>query len=162
MKAETLFIGMDGGQAVDSKETLEQITAVEALECVLEHEGEKISWEGFDNPNEPRSLFQSILRDRKRRVDEHTMMADRPSFAVITAMDGKAVRLEYYEGHDALQLEFDLRSKELQGKKLLNFMAEDEQAYDPAKFLEEFFGIPESMSKTIIDEVHKEQHDEKR
>lgn len=157
MKADTLFIGADGEQAVDSKKTLEQIQAVEALECVMEHEGEKISWEGFDNPNEPRSLFQSILRDRKRRIDERTMMADRPSFAVITAIDRKAVRLEYYEGHDALQLVFDLRSKELQGKKLPNFMDEDPQAYNPAKFLEEFFGIPESVSKPILDEAHREE-----
>lgn len=157
MKAETLLIGTDGMQAADSANTLKQIQAVEALECALEHEGEKISWEGFDNPNEPRSLFQSIIRDRKRRIDEHTMMADRPSFAVITAMDGKAVRLEYYEGHDALQLEFDLRSKELQGKKLPNFLDEDPQAYNPAKFLEEFFGIPESVSKPILDETHREE-----
>lgn len=157
MKAETLSIGTNDEQVVDSKKTLEQIQAVEALECVLENEGEKISWKDLDNPDEPRTIFQSILRDRKRRVDEHTMMADRPSFAVITATGGKAVRLEYYEGHDALKLEFDLRSKELQGKKLPNFMAEDEQAYNPAKFLEEAWGIPESVSKPIIDEVHREE-----
>lgn len=162
MKAETLFIGTDGEQVVDSKKTREQIKAVEALECILENLGEKISWKDLDDPDEPRTIFQSILRDRKRRVDEHTMMADRPSFAVITAAGGKAVRLEFYEGHDALQLVFDLRSREMQGKKLPIFLAEDSQAYDPAKFLEEFFGIPESMSKPIIDEVHKEQHDEKR
>jgi len=156
MKAETLFIGTDGEQVVDSKKTLEQIQAVEALECILENEGEKISWKDLNNHDEPRTIFQSILRDRKRRVDEHTMMADRPSFAVITAAVEKAVRLEFYEGHDALQLEFDLRSKELQGKKLPNFMAEDSQAYDPAKFLEAFFGIPESMSKPVLDDVHKE------
>ena len=162
MKAETLFIGTNGEQVVDSKKTLEQIKEVEALECALENEDEKISWKDLDDPDEPRTIFQSILWDRKRRVDEHTMMADRPSFAVVTAMGGKAVRLEYYEGHDALQLEFDLRSKELQGRKLPNFMAEDGQAYDPAKFLEEYFGILESVSKPIIDEAHKEQHDEKK
>lgn len=157
MKAETLLIGTGGMQAADFANTLKQIQAVEVLECALEHEGEKISWEGFDNPDEPRSLFQSILRDRKRRIDEHTMMADRPSFAVITATGGKAVRLEYYEGHDALQLVFDLRSKELQGKKLPNFLDEDPQAYNPAKFLEEVLGIPESVSKPILDEVHREE-----
>lgn len=157
MKAETLFIGADAEQVVNSKKTLEQIQAVEALECAFEHEGQRISWKDLNNAEEPRTLFQSILRDRKRRVDENTLMADRPSFAVITAMDGKAVRLEFYEGHDALQLVFDLRSKELQGRKLPNFMDEDPQAYDPAKFLEEALGIPESVSKPVIDEVHKEE-----
>ena len=155
MKAETLFIGADGKQVVDSKKTLEQIQAAEALECALEHEGQKVMWKDLNNPEEPRTLFQSILTDRKLRVDENTLMADRPSFAVITAMDGKAVRLEYYEGHNALQLVFNLRSKELQGKKLPNFMDEDPQAYNPAKFLEEFFRIPESVSKPILDEAHR-------
>lgn len=159
MKTVTLLIGTDGVHAADSATTLKQIQAVEALECALEHENEKISWEGFDNPDEPRSLFQSILRDRKRRIDEHTMMADRPSFAVVTATGGKVIRLEYYEGHDALRLEFDLRSKELQGKTLPNFIDEDPQAYNPAKFLEEFFGIPESVSKPILDETHREEAD---
>ena len=50
---------------------------------------------------------------------------------------------------------FDLRSRELQGKKLPAFMDEDPQAYDPAKFLKEFMGIPEDVSKPILDEVHK-------
>jgi len=85
------------------------------------------------------------------------MMANRPSFAVITATGGKAVRLEYYEGNDALQLVFDLCSKELHGKKLPNILDEDPQAYNPAKFLEEALGIPESVSKPIIDEVHREE-----
>lgn len=67
-------------------------------------------------------MFQSIRRDRELRVDKETLMADRPGFALITAMDNKAVRLEYYEGHDALSLVYDVKAKELQGKKLPNFM----------------------------------------
>ncbi len=154
--ARIMFVGIDGEQTVDSKTTLEQIQAIELLECALEHEGERLTWKVLNDPGEPRTIFQSILRDRKQRVDEHTLMADRPSYAVVTAAGNKAVRLEYYEGHDALRLVYDLRSKELQGKKLPFFLTSDPQAYDPVKFLAEAFGIPEDVSKPVLDELHRE------
>lgn len=153
-EVKTLFIGADGEQVVDSATTQKQIAEVEALECVMENEGQALKWKDFDDTEQPRTIFQSILRDRKRRVDEHTLMADRPAFAVITAMEGKAVRLEYWEGHNALQLVFDLRSRELQGKELPNFLDEDPHAYDPAKFLKDLMGIPEDVSKPILEAVH--------
>ena len=159
MGTETFFIGVGGGKVVASKETITQIEKVRALECTLKTEtGEKITWDDVDNPNEPRTLFQSILRDRSRRVDQKTFMADRPSFCVVASMDGKAVRLEFYEGHDALSLTYDLRSKELQGKKLSNFMDHDPQAYDPAKFLKETFGMPEEITRPILEEIHKKEN----
>lgn len=161
MKTEILFIGVDGEQTVNSHETLKQIEKVKSLECFLEHKGEKLTWNDFDNPEEPRTLFQSIRRDRGLRIDKKTFMADRPSFAVITAMDNKAVRLEYYEGHDALSLVYDVKSKELQGKELSNFLDEDPQAYDPAKFLREAFGISEEFSKPLLDEAHDKDKGEK-
>jgi len=156
VKVETLFVGTDGEKVVDSKETIKQIEKVRTLECALETEkGERITWDDLDNPNEPRTLFQSILKDREMRVDKKTLMADRPSFCVITSIDRKGIRLEFYEGHDALSLVYDLRTKELQGKELPNFMDRDPQAYDPVKFLRETFGIPEELSKPILDELHK-------
>lgn len=82
-------------------------------------------------------------------------MADRPDFCVITAMDNKAVRLEFYEGHDALELVYDLRAKELHGKDLPKFMENDPQAYDPAAFLKEAFGLPEEFTKPLLEELHK-------
>jgi hypothetical protein len=155
MRTKTFYIGTDGEQTVNSHKTNEQIKAVIALDCAFEHDGEKVTWNDLNNQEEPRTIFQSIMRDRYLRVDNHTLMADRPAFVVITAIDNKAVRMEYYEGHDALSLVYDLRSKELQGKKLSNFMDEDSQAYDPAKFLKDAFGIPEELSKPILDETHK-------
>lgn len=155
-EVRTLFIGADGETVVDSANTRKQIAEVEALECVMENEGRALTWKDLNDPAQPRTIFQSILRDRKRRVDEHTLMADRPAFAVVTAAGNKAVRLEFYEGHDALQLVFDLRSRELQGKKLPDFMDEDPHAYDPAKFLKDLMGIPEEVSKPILEAVHKE------
>jgi len=159
MGTETFFIGVDGKKAVASKETITQIEKVRALECTLETEtGEKITWDDVDDPNESRTLFQCILGDRKRRVDQKTFMADRPSFCVVTSMDGKAVRLEFYEGHDALSLTYDLRSKELQGKKLQDSMDHDPQAYDPAKFLKETFGMSEEITRPMLEELHKKEN----
>lgn len=156
MKIKTLFIGADGEKTVNSATTQEQIEAVRALECTLEAEnGEKISWKDVDNPQEPRSLFQFILGDRKIRVDQNTPMADRPAFAVITAIDNKAVRLEFYEGHDALELTYDLRAKELHKKDLPIFMKSDPNAYNPVEFLKEAFGFPEDLTKSLLDKIHE-------
>lgn len=154
--AKVLLVGTDGEQVVDSATTRKQIAEVEALECALENEGQRLTWKDLDDPAQPRTIFQSILRDRELRVDKHTPMADRPAFAVITAAGSKAVRLEFYEGHDALQLVFDLRSRGLQGKDLPSFLESDPHAYDPAKFLKDALGIPEELSKPILEAVHKE------
>ena len=63
VKVETLFVGVNGEKVVDSKETIKQIEKVRALECALEtKEGENVTWNDVDNPDEPRTLFQSILR----------------------------------------------------------------------------------------------------
>lgn len=154
---KVLFIGVDGNQTVTSIETRKQIEAVKKLKCDLVIEGENPTWNAFDDPKESRTLFQSIEGDRKMRVDEKTFMADRPSFAVVTEHEGKAVRLEYYEGHDALSLVYDVRSQELEGKELPNFMESDPNAYDPIAFLKDVFGMPEDFTRPIIDEIHKDK-----
>src|SRR5690554_228541 len=128
-------IGFDGEEVVNSLKTQRQIDEVKKLECMLVHKGTSLDWETFDNPEQSQTLFQAILRDRKCRVDEGNLMADRPQFAVITAYEGKAVRLEYYEGHDELELVYDIRAAELKGKNLPQFLESDPHAYDPAAFL---------------------------
>lgn len=162
METKILFVGVDGEKVVDSKTTQAQIDAVRKLECALVKPGGKVmTWNDVDDPEEPRSLLQSIFADRRYRVDVGEVMADRPSFAVITAIGNKAVRLEFYEGHDALELVYDLRSLELQGKELPKFMESDPQAYDPVAFLSEYFtdivkyfGGSESV-KEMLGELHK-------
>ena len=149
------FIGTDGEKVVNSKETLKQIEQVRKLNCSLQDGETALTWNDVDNPEETRTLFQSILGDRKMRVDEKTFMADRPAFCVITEHEGAAVRLEYYEGHDALSLVYDIRAKELEGKELPKWMESDPQAYDPVKFLKEAFGLPEGITRPIIEEIHK-------
>lgn len=160
MEAKTLFVGFDGQKVVDTKTTREQIEAVKALECALVHEGEAMAWEMLDNPAETRTLFQFILADRKRRVDEHTMMADRPPIAVVTAVDNQAVRLEFYEGHDALTCTYDFRSKELAGKDLPRWMGQDPMTYDPAKFLKETLGFDENFARAAMKALHPDTWEE--
>ena len=82
-------------------------------------------------------------------------MADRPAFAVISVMGKRAVRLEYYEGHDALSLRYDVRSPELAGKDLPAFMGGDTDAYDPVAFLQKHFGLYPEITKPLLDELHR-------
>ena len=163
MESKIFEIGFVNDRACDSETVRKQIAAVRELDCSSlvnpEDVNENVpSWDIFDDENEPRTLFQAILKDRKRRIDENTLMADRPNFAVITAVDNKAVRLEYYEGHDALSLVYDIRSKELIGKRLKNFMESDPQAYDPVEYLKSIFPMLEGKEtelKELLKEVHK-------
>jgi hypothetical protein len=67
MEAKTLFIGADGEQVVNSATTQKQIAEVESLECELEdeQEGRKATWKDFDNPDEPRTLFQAKRKGKR-------------------------------------------------------------------------------------------------
>jgi hypothetical protein len=145
-------------EVVNAQKAREQIDYVKSFECALTHKEEPLTWDVFDDPKEGRALFQAIEADRKVRVDKRQFMVDRPPYAAVTIMDGRVVRLEYYEGHDALELTHDIRSKELVGKKLPPFMRRDGAAYDPVAFLEDAFGIPRDVSEQILKEFHKKPH----
>lgn len=156
MAMETILIGIDdrGERAVGRAEMEGQIARVRGFECALVDEGEALTWEDFDNPEEPRTLFQAIANDREKRIDRGILMADRPPFAVVTVHGDRAVRLEYYEGHDALTMIYDVRAPELQGKPLPGYMETDPHAYDPAAFLEVVLGVPKDISGPLLEEVH--------
>lgn len=157
------FVGVDGEQAVSSTETAKQIQCVRQLECCLvDSRGSKFSWDAFDNPEKPHTIFQAIMNDRKMRIDRGIVMADRPNFAVITAVDNQALRLEYYEGHDALALTYDIRSPELIGASIPSFMGSDPCAYDPGQFLEDAFGIPKEISEPLLKAIHKRMRKEEK
>ncbi len=160
-KTKIFFVGVNGEEAVDSKTTQKQIAEVQELECSLLNpkNREPLTWIDVNNEAEPRTIFQAILSDRKTRIDEHNLMADRPSFCVITAVDGRAVRLEFYEGHDALSLVYDVRAAELFGKELPKFLENDPNAYNPAEFLEKALGIPQELSKPCLKILHEDKED---
>ncbi len=130
MNFETLFIGVDGKRVVGSQETISQIDKVRTLECALESkQGIKITWDHLYNAN-PQCIFREILRDRESRVDQMSLTENKPPFCVITAVDGRAVRLEFYEGHEAFRLVYDLRANELQSKNLPKFIDQQPLPYD--------------------------------
>ena len=118
---------VSSGGLASSIETRLQIDDVKSLECRLQIEGESLTWDFFDDPDEPRSLFQTILNDREMRVNRRIELEDRPPTCVITSMDGKAVRLEFYEGKYMLRLRFDIRSSELEGAKLPNYLKQHKE-----------------------------------
>jgi hypothetical protein len=158
MTTKIHFIGHDGERVVNSQATQDQIDTVRALRCDLvdsDEAHEPLSWDDIDNPAEFRTLFQSILGDRRVRVDQHTLMADRPPFAVVTELDGAAVRLEFYEGRDELECTCDVRSRALQGKDLPRWMDADPHAYDPVAYLSEVLGVPPEISAPLLGATHE-------
>lgn len=110
MEAATLlFVGHDGDQVLDSTTTQQQIDTLVALPSALVSDGGKaIPWKALNDPAKPRSLLQFVLSDRRRRVDEHAFVTDRPAIAVATVVHGAVVRFEFYQGHDALSKTHDL------------------------------------------------------
>ena len=63
----TLFIGADGEQVVDSKETMMQIEEVKALQCdLVTDDGEPLTWDMFDNPDN----FEKVKCQVYGRVEE--------------------------------------------------------------------------------------------
>jgi hypothetical protein len=126
MQRRTFFIGTDGEVALDSLKTDGQIRKAKELECLLiTDRGERLRWDFFEDAKHPMALFLAIREDRKARMDERRCLESRPNFCVVTAEDGKAVRLEYYEGNESLKLSVDLRSKETTVEELSNFMDQD-------------------------------------
>ena len=159
-----VFIGLNavGERAVGSYETKASIRHVKKFECALVTEdGDPVSWDDFDNPEEKRTIFQFILGDREQRIDNKRIMADRPPFAVVTVHGNRAVRLEFYEGHDALELSYDLRAPELQNVKLPLYLESDPQAYDPMDFLKSMGVVPQGAEE-LIREILKDAHEQKK
>jgi hypothetical protein len=121
-----MLIGHDGEEVVDSATTQQQIHALEALESALvDGQGEPIAWGSLDDPAEPRSPLQCILRDRRIRVDQKTAMAEPPPIAVVTVVGDTVVRFEFYQGRHALAKTYDLRSPELRGQDLRDWIGGD-------------------------------------
>jgi len=158
MKTKRYLIGIENNIVCDYNTTLRQIKIVKRFECSFTTEAwQKIDWNTFDNPICERSLFQSILRDRKRRVDEKIAMADRMPFAVITVkkLDEKVIRVEFYEGHDELKLTYDFRDVWYKSIDMPNFMNKDVMKYNPSMFLYRNYGIPLEYSKVLLEGLHE-------
>lgn len=125
-----LVIGIFNYTAADSKTTIKQIQEVKKYElCLHDKNGNPITWEQLDDPKNECTLFQTIINDRKLRIDQGIIMADRPNFCVATIDGNKIIRLEYYQGHDLLNLVYDIRAKEYYGKPMEKFYDKDHEKY---------------------------------
>jgi hypothetical protein len=114
-----VYLGMepaDDGEhyrAVGADTTRRQLADLREYDlAVRTSEGEPVPWSAIDDADEPASICQHVIRDRERRVDDDTPMADRPPVAIFTIDEdaGEIVRVEYYYGHDRLDLAHDLRA----------------------------------------------------
>ncbi|MFW6015918.1 MAG: hypothetical protein ACOCRK_05735 [bacterium] len=113
------YIGFIDDKTCSSKETIEQIKNIFKYDLNLYYNEEKIKWSDLyqENSKEP-IVLNSIIQDRKNRVDNNVFMADRPKFAIFTVENNKIIRFEFFEGHNILKQTYDIRSKELQQKNL--------------------------------------------
>ena len=113
----------------NSHGTRNQITQLSQYPLLLVEQGKQIEWQELFDPNNHRTIFQTILEDRKRRVDKGEIMCDRPPFAVVTVTENGIERVEYYEGHDRLEMLYDLRSLGFKTRKLTNYIDKDPNPY---------------------------------
>ena len=114
-----VFLGMEpaddgeGYRAVGADATREQLAELREYDLAVRSDsGEPVPWGAINDPDEPESICQHIVHDREHRVDDGTVMADRPPVAIFTIDEaaGEIVRVEYYWGHDRLGLEYDLHA----------------------------------------------------
>ncbi len=134
MYARRLVGAVEGSDvAADQETTLEQIRDLVdnyALMVVIP-DGNRLKWQDLFKCGDVFTPFGQILVDRIRRFGEGQYMANRPPFCAVGVVDGeKIVRIEMYDGHDALDLVLDLRSPALVGKDLPRSFSHDPFAYD--------------------------------
>jgi hypothetical protein len=113
----------------NSQGTRNQITQLRQYPLLLVEQGKQIDWQELFDPNNHRTIFQTILDDRECRVDQREIMCDRPPFAVVTVTENGIERVEYYEGHDRLEMLYDLRSHNFRTRKFPNYIDKDPQPY---------------------------------
>lgn len=68
------FLFLRGEKVVDSIETLRQIEVVKGLTCNLLDDGNILTWNDFDNPEETRTLFQK--QTITRIIEDFTQNGD--------------------------------------------------------------------------------------
>ena len=113
----------------NSQGTQNQITQLSQNPLLLVEQGKQVDWQELFDPNNHRSIFQAILDDRERRVNQREIMCDRPPFAVVTVTENGIERVEYYEGHDRIEMLYDLRSHNFRTRKMHNYIDKDPQPY---------------------------------
>lgn len=162
-----ILIGIKDNKIATAKETILEINKVKNYKLdVVDSFEEIVKWDDLDNYKNKNTIFRAIVYDRKLR-DKGEIMADRPNFCAITVEKNIIKRIEYYEGHDELNLLYDIRAKEYIGKSLERYMEKDKAGYDfDLNFivLDETYYLNEHKFKEdyreefkkIYQEIHKE------
>lgn len=119
---EKVYLGFEGDfegegmKVVGSDKIRKQIGELRNYELNLHspETKEPLKWhELYDETGEKdRLVLNAIIADREKRVDDNTLMANRPPLAIFTVRNEKIVRFEFYEGHDRLALSYDIRYKD--------------------------------------------------
>ena len=139
----------------NSEGTRNQISQLSQNPLLLVEQGKQVDWQELFDPNNHRSIFQAIIDDRERRVDQREIMCDRPPFAVVTVTENGIERVEYYEGHDRLEMLYDLRSHNFRTRKISNYIDKDPQPYRIEKDYP--ISLPNVLKfgmKQMVNEVH--------
>ena len=161
---QKIIVGFDEKHesVVDSIVTRKQIEELRKykLNIVSPETNERITWNIFDDPNEPRTIMQYIIADREMRVDQKNIMADRPPFAVVYTNNDEVVRVEFYQGHDALEQQFDVRAEHLYGQDLPKYLEKDLNAYDPIEFLQNTGLLQTDEEREMVENMLQELHEE--
>ena len=155
-------IGIKDDKTCSSMDTKKQIKNMKNFELDLSEENKKVTWNDIDNPEEPRTILQAIIKDRELRVDKRKLMADRPPFAVFTTQWNRIIRLEFYEGHDALKKVYDIRNEHFQKINMSDYLEKDPQAYDPVEFLYKTFGLRKEFTEPLLKKIHQEEEKKKK
>jgi hypothetical protein len=118
-------------KTVGSKETIAQIEKIKNYKLdLIDNHGQAVKWNDLYDINNKNTILRAIILDRKIRVDKCQVMADRPNFCAVTIKDEVIKRIEYYEGHDGLELLYDIRAKELVDKNISKYMEKDTMSYN--------------------------------
>lgn len=145
---QKIYVGVRNGEIVSSSAVKEHVkTLQEKYALDIHYKGRKVAWEQINDPGNIRTIFQHIIEDRRLRNDHDIALADRPPFVILWEHKKRIVRLEYYEGHDTLQLVYDIYAPKQ--KKRQPSYSEGNDSDDSPLPSQTIGGLAESMVENI-------------
>jgi len=75
----------EGYRAVGADATREQLDELQEYDLTVQSEdGDPVPWDAINDPDEQASICQHVVHDREQRIDDGTLMADRPPVAIFS------------------------------------------------------------------------------
>jgi hypothetical protein len=145
---QKIYVGVRNGRIVSSSTVKKHVrTLQEKYALDIHYKGQKVTWEQINDPENIRTIFQHIIEDRRLRNDHNIALADRPPFVILWEHKKRIVRLEYYEGHDALQLVYDIYAPKQ--KKRQPSYSEENNSDESLSSSQTIGGLAENMVENI-------------